>query len=152
MKKRTLTAAFCLMLVFSLMAPIALAADPEVTTPGDDPIDPNPYAYIDTVATSLSIPSGNKSYSYCHVYVWDTTKTCEITMMLQRQTSNTTWSTVTSWVNSGVEHVWLYEPYNVTVTGNYRVKTIIDIYDSDDLLCESEPVYSNVVHYNAPTP
>lgn len=152
MKKRTLTLAFCLMLVFSLMIPMAYAAGPDVTTPGDDPVDPDPYAYIDSVYTSLSINSAGTSYSYCYVYVWDTTKTCEITMMLQRQTSNTTWSTVTSWVNSGVEDVWLYEPYNVTVTGNYRVKTIIDIYDSDDLLCESEPVYSNVVHYNAPTP
>ena len=152
MKKRSLILAFSLLLVFSLMSPMALAAGGEVTVPVDDPVEPAPYAYINSVHTSLSINSAGTSYSYCKVYVPNTAMTCEITMMLQRQTSNTTWSTVASWVNSGTEIVWLYEPYNVTVTGNYRVKTIIDIYDSDDLLCESEPVYSNVVHYNAPTP
>ena len=124
----------------------ALAYDLE--TPGDDPLDPNPYTYIATVFIDLDISSSGLTDNYCRVYIPDTTCSCWLDMYLQRWNSNTEeWETVKSWSKYGVETIVLEKEWYVASGYIYRLKCVVSVYDSSDMLGETVDVYSNYYYY-----
>ena len=150
MKTRTLTLLLCMVMVFSVLSPMALAASPELETPIDDPVDPAPYTYINSISMALYITNSGKSSDYCQVYVPNRSCTVYIYLDLQRKVSGASWdsaTTVKSWSKSGSGTVTIDEDWYVNSGYVYRLAATVKVYDSDDLLGDSTTVYSTSCSY-----
>lgn len=146
MKIKRIIPFVCVLLLFSVLSPTALAIDPD--TPADDPLDPSPYTYIATINIVFDISSTGLTDDYCQVYIPDTTCTATLDMYLQRWNTNTSrWETVKSWSKQGVETITLEKEWYVASGYIYRLKCAISVYDSDGLLGEVAVGYSTHVTY-----
>ena len=141
----------CILLLFNMLSPIALAYDPD--TPVDDPLDPSPYTYISSILINFDISSAGLTDDYCQVYIPDDTCTCYLYMYLQRWNSNSrVWETIKSWNTSGSDTITLEKEWYVASGYAYRLKNTIYVYDSDDLLGESADAYSDIIPFGTTYP
>ena len=146
MKIKRVIPFICVLLLFCMLSPMALAYEPE--TPADDPIDPSPYTYISTINIVFDISSTGLTDDYCQVYIPDTSCTAYLDMYLQRWNANTNkWETVKSWTKQGVETITLEKEWYVISGYTYRLKCAVSVYDSDGLLGEVAVGYSNHIAY-----
>ena len=151
MKTKKLIPVVCILLLFSLLSPMAMAYDPE--TPVDDPLDPSPYTYIAMIDIDFDISNSGLTDDYCRVYIPDTTCSCWLDMYLQRwNTSTNKWETVKSWSKYGVETITLEKEWYVVSGYAYRLKCNISVYDSDNLLGEATSAYSDIIPYGTTYP
>lgn len=146
MKTKKVCFFVCFLLLLSLVSPMALAD--ELDTPVGDPIDPSPYTYISTIFMNFEISSTGLTDDYCRVYIPDSSCSCWIDMYLQRwNSSSNDWETVKSWSKYGSSTIALEKEWYVASGYTYRLKCIVSVYDSDGLLGEAVPVYSNHYYY-----
>ncbi len=151
MKTKRIALILCVLLLASVLSPMAMALDPD--TPPDDPIEPDPYTYIALITICFDISSAGLSDDYCRVYIPDTTRGCWLDMYIQRwNTSTSTWETVKSWSTYGVETITLEKEWYVASGYAYRLKCGVEVYDSDMLLCETTAAYSTIVPFGATYP
>lgn len=152
MKNRKLALLLSLVLMFSILSPaMALAASPEPETPVDDPLDPDPYTYIDSITINFSLYQGGSTSDYCSAYIADRNYHYTLTMRLQERV-NGVWDTsnpIATWTNSGSGTVYISESYSGLPYGTYRLSATVDVYNSSDLLVESVTEYSRVAVYNS---
>ena len=151
MKTRKLALLLCLTMLFSILSPsMALAAPPEETTPVDDPLDPEPYTYLNSMSFAFEINSGSSS-DYCSAYVPNRNYHYTLTMRLQQKV-NGVWDTanpIMTWTNSGSGTVYISESYDTLSYGTYRLSGTVSIYNSSNILVESVTEYSRYAVYSA---
>lgn len=151
MKNRKLALLLCLTLLFSVLSPaMAFASSPDPETPVDDPLDPDPYTYIDSIGISFTVGAGGATTDYCSTYIPDTTKSCTLTMRLQQKV-NGAWNTtnpIKTWSTSGSDTVYLDKTYNSVGYGVYRLSVTVDVY-SGNTIVESRTEYSRVADYDS---
>ena len=136
----------CVLLLFSMLSSTVLAYEHD--TPENDPDLPSRYTDISSIFVSFDISSSGLTDDYCRVYIPDTTYSCWLDMYLQRWNSNTEeWETVKSWSKYGVETIVLEKEWYVAHGYIYRLKCIVSVYDSNDMLDEAVDVYSNYYYY-----
>ncbi len=146
MKFKKYISLLCVLLLVSMLSSLAFAVEPE--SPVDDPLDPSPYTYIATINICFDISSSGLTDDYCQVYIPDTSCSCWLDMYLQRWNSNTEeWETVKSWSKYGVETITLEKEWYVAHGYVYRLKCIVSVYDSNNMLGEAVDVYSNYYYY-----
>lgn len=151
MKNRKLALLLCLMLLFSVLSPAtALAAPPELETPVDDPLEPAPYTYINSIGISFTIGGGGATTDCCETYIPNTAYSCTLTMRLQEKVDGV-WNTtnpIKKWSTSGRDTVYLDETYNSVGYGTYRLSVTVDVY-SGSTIVESVTRYSRVAVYSS---
>ena len=146
MKTKRIIPFICMLLLLGTLSPMALAYDPDLPEP--DPIDPSPYTYISTIFINFEISSTGLTDDYCIVYIPDASCSCWLDMYLQRWNSNTEeWQTVKSWSKYGSGTITLEKEWYVAHGYVYRLKCIVSVYDSNDMLGEAVDVYSNHYYY-----
>ena len=151
MKFKRIIPFICLLLLFSTLSSTALAYDPE--GPADDPLDPAPYTYIQTINIVFDISSSGLTDDYCQVYIPDNTCTCHLYMYLQRwNSSSEVWETIKSWYAEGRDTITLEKEWYVASGYAYRLKNTIYVYDSNNLLGESTDAYSVIIPFGATYP
>lgn len=151
MKFKRIIPIVCLLLLFSMLSPMALAYDLE--PPADEPLDPDPYTYIATINIYFDISSSGLTDDYCQVYIPDDTCTCYLYMHLQRWNRDTQeWETVKSWNTSGSDTITLEKEWYVVSGYAYRLKNNIYVYDSNNLLGESTSAYSDIIPFGTTYP
>ena len=151
MKTRKLALLLCLTMLFSILSPsMVYAAHLDPDFPPDDPIEPDPYTYIDSIGIDFRMYTNGNTSDYCEAYVpggYNYT----LTMCLQRQV-NGVWQTsspIKTWSTSGSHTVYLDKTYNGLSYGIYRLSVSVDVYNSSGLLCESVTEHSRYAVYNA---
>lgn len=150
MKTRKLSFLLCLVMILSTMAPMALAASPELDVPIDDPLDPEPYTYINYITIDLDINNAGKSTNYCHVYIPNSSCTCTITGELQRKVPGASWNTATTvktWTVSGSSNIELDKDWYVLSGYVYRFVADVMVYTANGYVGDATTVFSNTVSY-----
>lgn len=100
------------------------------------------FTYISTAYSSFSI---NESSGYASCYAKCRTHSSGIPIRivgkLQRETTNGSWSPVTSWIRNGNNYVILDE--GATVTSGYWYRFVVNFYilDSSGNIIESHTIY-----------
>ena len=139
------------LLLFSMLSPLALAYEPE--TPPDNPLEPDPYTYIATIDVYFDISSSGLTDDYCRVYIPNSTCSCWIYMYLERWNSSTgQWDVVKNWSRNGSGTITLEKEWYVTYGYAYQLRNEIYVYDSDGLLAETEEAYSIIVPFGGTYP
>ena len=146
MKIKRIIPFVCIFLLVSVFSSTAMACEPEM--PENDPFNPSRYTYIATINICFDISSSGLTDDYCKVYIPDTTCSCWLDMYLQRWNSNTEeWETVKSWSKYGVETITLEKEWYVASGYIYRLKCVVSVYDSNNLLGEAVAAYSSYYYY-----
>ena len=146
MKIKRIIPFVCIFLLVSVFSSTAMACEPEM--PENDPFNPSRYTYIATINICFDISSSGLTDDYCKVYIPDTTCSCWLDMYLQRWNSNTEeWETVKSWSKYGVETITLEKEWYDASGYIYRLKCVVSVYDSNNLLGEAVAAYSSYYYY-----
>lgn len=150
MKTRKLALLLCLTMLFSILSPsMAYAAHLDPEFPPDDPIEPEPYTYIDSISIDFRMYSNGNTSDYCSAYVpggYNYTLTMEL---LKKSGSSWNVPATATWTNSGSGTVYIDTSYNGLSYGTYRLAVTVDVYNSAGLLCESVTEYSRIAVYNS---
>ena len=146
MESKKLILSLCLLLVFCMLTPMAMAYD-EPTTPEDNPIEPDPYTYIHSVDIYFDIASNGLTDDYCQVYIPNGNCTCNLYMHLQRWNDSTNqWETIKSWSTSGSDTITLEKEWYVASGYLYQLKCVMHVYNSG-LLGEVATCYSEQIPF-----
>lgn len=131
MKKRLNTTIVLVLLLVVLLQTFSFA------TAYDTHEEPSPasrYTYLSYITATITAISGKancyaraSAYSSYHLYM---------TVSLQKQQTNGSWTTVKSWSTSGVGSCSLDKLWSV-VSGYYRVIATVSVYNSGGSLVES---------------
>lgn len=136
-KKKLLAFLLTLVMVCSVAAPFAFAAD--------EGIQPR-YKRIVTFDIDLDIDSRDKSTSYSKVTSSSVTDTIDLTMELQQEIDGEwetikTWSTSNTWIASMEKDWYVAEGYD------YQVLSTADVYNANGIWQETVKEVSFVVHH-----
>lgn len=149
MKTRKLALLLCLTMLFSILSPsMAFAAQLDPEFPPDDPIEPDPYLYINQINIDFIMYSNGNTSDYCDAYVpggYNYTLTMEL---LKKSGSSWNVPATATWTNSGSGTVYIDTSYNGLSYGTYRLAVTVDVYNSKGLLCESVTEYSRCAVYS----
>lgn len=150
MKTRKLALLLCLTMLFSILSPsMVYAAHLDPDSPPDDPVEPDPYTYIDSIGIDFRMYTNGNTSDYCSAYVpggYNYTLTMEL---LKKSGSSWNVPATATWSNSGSGTVYIDTSYNGLSYGYYRLAVTVDVYNSSGLLCESVTEYSRVAYYSA---
>ena len=141
MKKKSIAFALSLILIVSLFAPSAYAADTGANT---FVISPR-YTNISTFSVSFSISSTGLASCYSKVIPSSVTYNTSLTIELQRY-SNGSWSTIKTWTGSGDGVYSLDKTHYVTSGYSYRIYVTAQI-SAKGILRESVSTTSSTVKY-----
>lgn len=136
-KKKIIAFLLTLVMVCSVAAPFAFAAD--------EGIQPH-YTRIVTFDIGLDIASNDKSTSYSAVTSSSRTDTIDLTMELQREVDGE-WETIKSWSTSGLLSVSLDKDWYVLKGYDYQVLATADVYNANGVWQETVSEVSFVVHH-----
>ena len=151
MKKRKLALALCLALLVGIVSPaMTFATPPEPDIPVDDPVDPAPYSYIDSIVMDFSMYTDGSSTDYAEVYVPNRDYHYTLTLELLKR-NGTSWKVpaTATWTNSGKGTVYIDESYDGLSYGTYCLAATIDVYNASGLKVESVTEYSRTAVFNS---
>ncbi len=138
--KKTISVLLCVVFIFSLFIPSALATSPEPDDP--DPVDPDEYTRVTMIYAALSIDSDGTAHCTGLVYPTYSSDTVTLTVRLQYKSGSTwhnyrTWSTVDSGISLSIDEDATVSPYYTT----YRVRVSAECVSATG--GASETVYCN---------
>lgn len=136
-KKKMIAFLLTLVMVCSVAAPFAFAAD--------EGIQPH-YTRIVTFDIDLDINSRDKSTSYSRVTSGYGEDTIDLTMELQQKIDGD-WETIKSWSTSGTWSVSLEKDWYVADGYDYQVLSTADIYNANGIWQETVSETSFIVHH-----
>lgn len=144
MKKQLIS----LMMVGGLFLSPTMAFAANVHTPAEATTQTPRYAYISMIALGLTISSSGQASCTANVELYPGYK-ADVTMNLQKQTSETSWSTVKTWTGSGAGALGidLYGTYWVD-KGTYVVEAVVEVKNSSGRVIEKQTSYSPIKSYN----
>lgn len=138
MKKRLLSLALVIMVMFSLGTPNVAA------TQASD-IEPY-YIGLSQVTVALEISSttlGQLSECYTFVALYED-YSADVTLSLQRSSDKSSWSTIKTWEASGEEEVEILKNYFVVDGYYYRVNVLVYVYYPNGNMAEIVSKYSPI--------
>lgn len=136
-KKKLLAFLLTLVMVCSVAAPFAFAAD--------EGIQPH-YTRILTFDIDLDINSRDKSTSYSAVTSSDDTDTINLTMELQQKIDGE-WETIKSWSSSSTWVASMEKDWYVVKGYDYQVLSTAYVYNANGIWQETVSEVSFVVHH-----
>lgn len=136
-KKKMIAFLLTLVMVVSVAAPFAFAAD--------EGIQPH-YRRILTFDIDLDINSRDKSTSYSKVTSSCDTDTIDLTMELQREV-NGDWETIKSWSSSSAWVASMEKDWYVVKGYDYQLLSTADVYNENGIWQETVSEVSFVVHH-----
>ena len=141
MKKRLVS--FLLAGSFLLTPAMAFAVEEPAAAAEQSPR----YAYISMIARGLTISSSGQASCTANVELYPGYK-ADVTMNLQKQVGESSWSTVKTWTGSGsgALGIDLYGTYWVS-KGTYVVEVIVEVKDSNNRVIETQTSYSTMKTY-----
>lgn len=136
-KKKLLAFLLTLVMVCSVAAPFAFAAD--------EGIQPH-YTRILTFDIDLDINSRDKSTSYSKVTSSDDTDTINLTMELQQKIDGE-WETIKSWSSSSTWVASMEKDWYVVKGYDYQLLSTAYVYNANGVWQETVSEVSFVVHH-----
>ena len=139
-KKNKMTKALSILLVLCLLSTTAFAVGSETVTPR--------YTYVAHIAVGFGIEYENNGRSYCHtgITLYNSTHSCSLTMVLQRN-DGSGWDDVKTWSGSGGQDLDLSEYWYVVPGYEYRTANTIRVYNASGRLIETITTYSEIWEY-----
>ena len=101
-------------------------------TPPDDPIV-SEYLYTNSISSTLSINTSGSATGTSSVFGSSSLVTQIVVHQYLQKKNGSDWDTIDSW--SSTRYTWYNEcsfPYTITSSGEYRIRTVADVYSGND--------------------
>ena len=133
--KKTLIKSLSVLLVLCLLSTTVFAAGTETVMPR--------YTYVQYILVGLEIEYDGRTYCHTGVTLYNSTHSCNLTMVLQRN-DGSGWDDVKTWSGSGGENLDLEKYWYVDCGYEYRTANTIRVYNANGRLIETITTYSEI--------